>query len=229
MRRSLDGIERKRARPCSALSPRRLPFEQRRWIGWKKEQLRERTRMLHAAHRALREGARRVQRRRPDRGPRHVDPGDREQQAHERDAVADAMVHARDERRASAREPFDDMELPKGLRSIERRAHQVAHEISQRLVAGRVRRRDPVNVQRGIEARIFFPTADARADPRRHDVPAEALAPNELRHHLVEPVAIEWAVEGEHDRDDHWVRVAVHAEPCGIDGGKGDTIFHETG
>jgi hypothetical protein len=147
-------------------------------------------------------------------GPVRCRVGHRHQHAHERDTVGIAVMDACDQRAAPCK-MLDQMELPQGPRTIERRCGKLAHERLQLASACVSGQRDALDVVTERETRDAFPVGDAEALHRTLAEPVEleeALA--EDAHQPIETDAIG---EQQHRADHHQIARPVHPQPCGVD------------
>ena len=93
--------------------------------------------------------------------------GEREQDAAERDPVGDAVVDPADQRGAIA-VAVDELELPEGLRAIERAGHQVGDEDLERGAVARRGQRDAMEVKVEVEVRVVLPVRPRERRPPLH-------------------------------------------------------------
>jgi len=141
-----------------------------------------------------------------------------EQDAHQGDAVADAVVHAQED--CGTAGAFDEVDFPEGLLPVEVGAHPLAHELAQLGIATGGRQGDVVHVRPQIEARVVLPPGQPERIARWNHA---LLEPRQLREpvqRVLEGDGIQPAVEGEQGRDDHPVRRRVHPQPGGIGRGQ---------
>src|SRR5689334_8852464 len=109
---------------------------------------------------------------------------------------------------------IDQVDVPQRLREVERRAHVLADESAQRLVASRRRERDVAHVVVDVELDVVLPVRHAGSGPRPNHALMKAT---EGREPLVEEGAqalrLDLAVEHEDARHHHQVGRVLHPEP----------------
>jgi hypothetical protein len=141
---------------------------------------------------------------------------DREQQSHERYAIADRVMNPRDEGRASG-SVLDDMHLPEGRAQIEHLARELGREARQRRLVVRRWQRGPMQVTREGEARILLPRRSDAGQRRLDRSLTKSLVPEQPRaHERLDLGEREHSIEAQDRGDHHALHVAVHAQPRGV-------------
>jgi hypothetical protein len=166
------------------------------------------------------------ERRGRDRAVRRV-VGERHHHARERDPVRDAVVHPGDDR-AARTVALDEVHVPQRFVVVERRGHQVGHQLQQSRLVARCRKGETVKVVLEIEARIVLPGDRAPRDARLGDALAEAgeALDQAFPADLLDVRPVDRRVKPQDQVDDRQVRRPIHVQPRHVGGGHRVVLAH---
>jgi len=204
-RRALDVREGDRLRPGDRLLAAERALEQRPRIRGQHDDARQGLRA-----REDRRGSRSPRDRR-HRGARPVAVADRQQDAEEREAVADGVMDAIEDRR-SGRWSIDHVDAPQRTVAVEERAHRVSDEGAQRRVVGR-RERDVLDVLSEIEVRHLLEVRWSRVQRGLDDPRPQPGQGGDACDQCVDALHAQPVGQLEHTVDDHRVRRVLHVQP----------------
>ena len=144
--------------------------------------------------------------------------GHRQEGAHQRNTVANAVVNADDDRVAvdlAVAIVLDHMELPQRLGRIERLAGQRGHQLLQFGLAAAAGQADAHQMLVDVEVGVFFPPGAASAVVG--DARAELAVLQQMAFDgAAQPIEVAGALEQLDADDHHQVAGRVHAQPRGV-------------
>lgn len=143
--------------------------------------------------------------------------GQREQHTRERDAVGDAVVQAREHRRAAC-VTLDQMDLPQRHVARQRQRDLLGDVLLQLRVAARRRQARVDEVIRHVEVTVR-PPRPAQQPALHHALPEAGEAVDEpFLQQAFDRTRRRKGIEREHAVDDHQVLGPVHPQPGGVGG-----------